>query len=367
MLSIRVLPRRGATLRAALATLEIMTVLVAAHTWAGGELPVGRLDRPPPRASSSRRARSRSAGRVPLWALVPALTLTQLFLHSWLVVLAPAPHTGHAARSRTSSSPGRWCWPTSAARLATALIWELRRRAVEVVLTWADAGLLPVPALRRTRSRTSRRCCRCGARSSSYPFVDRRSRCSQPDPTLASPTTKEPHAYSTYCRAPRRSHRSRTAGHCGRAAPASAHVTITPSDTAAGAYTVLTVSVGHGCEGSPTTALDIQIPEQILSVTPTLLPGLGGREADGPARRTPRGRPRQLDHRAGRPGRLHGRPAARRRLPGRHGAVAAAAGDAGRDPRRSRWSRSVRRARPAGPRSRPRARAPTSSSTPRRR
>jgi len=57
------------------------------------------------------------------------------------------------------------------------------------------------------------------------------------------------------------------------AAPASAHVTITPSDTAAGAYTVLTVSVGHGCEGSPTTALDIQIPEQILSVTPTVLPG----------------------------------------------------------------------------------------------
>jgi uncharacterized protein YcnI len=57
------------------------------------------------------------------------------------------------------------------------------------------------------------------------------------------------------------------------AAPASAHVTITPTDTSAGAFTVLTVSVGHGCEGSPTTALDIRIPEQILSVTPTLLPG----------------------------------------------------------------------------------------------
>jgi uncharacterized protein YcnI len=57
------------------------------------------------------------------------------------------------------------------------------------------------------------------------------------------------------------------------AAPASAHVTITPSDTSAGAYTVLTVSVGHGCEGSPTTALAIQIPEPILSVTPTLLAG----------------------------------------------------------------------------------------------
>jgi uncharacterized protein YcnI len=57
------------------------------------------------------------------------------------------------------------------------------------------------------------------------------------------------------------------------AAPASAHVTITPSDTTAGAYTVLTVSVGHGCEGSPTTRLAIEMPEEILAVTPTLLPG----------------------------------------------------------------------------------------------
>lgn len=56
------------------------------------------------------------------------------------------------------------------------------------------------------------------------------------------------------------------------AAPASAHVTITPSDTAAGSYTVLTVSNGHGCEGSPTTELTIQMPEQINAVTPTRHP-----------------------------------------------------------------------------------------------
>lgn len=56
------------------------------------------------------------------------------------------------------------------------------------------------------------------------------------------------------------------------AAPASAHVTVTPSDTAAGAYTVLTFSVGHGCEGSPTTGIRIQIPEGINSVTPTRTP-----------------------------------------------------------------------------------------------
>jgi uncharacterized protein YcnI len=58
----------------------------------------------------------------------------------------------------------------------------------------------------------------------------------------------------------------------GLAGPASAHVTITAEDTAAGAYTVLTVSVPHGCEGSPTTGITIQVPEEIASVTPTRNP-----------------------------------------------------------------------------------------------
>ncbi|WP_193614846.1 YcnI family protein [Nocardioides lijunqiniae] len=58
----------------------------------------------------------------------------------------------------------------------------------------------------------------------------------------------------------------------GLAGSASAHVTITPSDTAAGAYTVLTVSNGHGCEGSPTTKITIQMPEEINAVTPTRNP-----------------------------------------------------------------------------------------------
>lgn len=57
------------------------------------------------------------------------------------------------------------------------------------------------------------------------------------------------------------------------AGAASAHVTVTPSTTAAGAYTVLTFSVGHGCEGSPTTKIAIQMPEAIPSVTPTLNQG----------------------------------------------------------------------------------------------
>ncbi len=58
----------------------------------------------------------------------------------------------------------------------------------------------------------------------------------------------------------------------GLAAPASAHVTITASDTGAGAYTILTVSVPHGCEGSSTTGITIQVPEEIAAVTPTRNP-----------------------------------------------------------------------------------------------
>ncbi|WP_141012760.1 YcnI family copper-binding membrane protein [Nocardioides sambongensis] len=53
---------------------------------------------------------------------------------------------------------------------------------------------------------------------------------------------------------------------------ASAHVGVTPDDTAAGAYTVLTFSVPHGCDGSPTTKVAIQMPEEIPSVTPTRNP-----------------------------------------------------------------------------------------------
>jgi len=58
----------------------------------------------------------------------------------------------------------------------------------------------------------------------------------------------------------------------GVAGPAAAHVTITPTETAAGAYTVLSFSVGHGCEGSPTTRVAIALPEEINAVTPTRNP-----------------------------------------------------------------------------------------------
>ncbi|NED94872.1 YcnI family protein [Phytoactinopolyspora alkaliphila] len=51
---------------------------------------------------------------------------------------------------------------------------------------------------------------------------------------------------------------------------AGAHVTVNPGEAPAGSYTVLTVAVPHGCETSGTTEVAIEIPEEILAVTPTV-------------------------------------------------------------------------------------------------
>jgi uncharacterized protein YcnI len=56
------------------------------------------------------------------------------------------------------------------------------------------------------------------------------------------------------------------------AAPAQAHVTVSPDTAPAGSFTIATISVPHGCDGSATTRVTVQIPEQIRSVTPTRNP-----------------------------------------------------------------------------------------------
>jgi uncharacterized protein YcnI len=53
---------------------------------------------------------------------------------------------------------------------------------------------------------------------------------------------------------------------------ASAHIGVAPTSTAAGTSTVLTFALPHGCDGSATTAIAIDIPESIISVTPTVNP-----------------------------------------------------------------------------------------------
>ncbi|NEE03859.1 YcnI family protein [Phytoactinopolyspora halotolerans] len=58
----------------------------------------------------------------------------------------------------------------------------------------------------------------------------------------------------------------------GGAAIAGAHVTVSPEEASAGSYTVLTFSVPHGCDGSATTEVAIDIPDAVAGVTPTLNP-----------------------------------------------------------------------------------------------
>ena len=54
---------------------------------------------------------------------------------------------------------------------------------------------------------------------------------------------------------------------------ASAHVTIQEDSVVAGEFAVVTIAVPHGCEGSPTTEVRIQMPETIPAVTPTINAG----------------------------------------------------------------------------------------------
>jgi len=54
---------------------------------------------------------------------------------------------------------------------------------------------------------------------------------------------------------------------------ASAHVSVEPSSTAAGSYSLLTFALSHGCDGSSTTGVTIDVPDTITSVNPTVNPG----------------------------------------------------------------------------------------------
>src|SRR5690606_4594360 len=62
-------------------------------------------------------------------------------------------------------------------------------------------------------------------------------------------------------------------GLAGLASPAGAHVSPDRTEVPAGGYTDIKLGVGHGCEVSPTTKLEVQIPEEILNVTTYVVPG----------------------------------------------------------------------------------------------
>ncbi len=51
---------------------------------------------------------------------------------------------------------------------------------------------------------------------------------------------------------------------------AGAHVGVSPEELTAGEHGVITFSFSHGCDGSPTTALRITMPEGLASAAPTM-------------------------------------------------------------------------------------------------
>ncbi len=148
MLTARVVPRGGTVLRAVLATVEIMLGTVAAHTWAGGALPsaawvavvsalvlVGSL--------------LVGRGRVPAPVVVAVLAGLQLLLHCWLVALTPAAH--HMAGTENPATlelTGPMLLAHAAAAVLTAVVWRVRRRAVDVLLAWSDTTVVVTPRLR---------------------------------------------------------------------------------------------------------------------------------------------------------------------------------------------------------------------------
>src|SRR5690606_2375248 len=55
--------------------------------------------------------------------------------------------------------------------------------------------------------------------------------------------------------------------------PATAHVTADPGEAPADSYFRIALRVPHGCEGSPTIAVRVKIPDGVRSVKPQVKPG----------------------------------------------------------------------------------------------
>jgi uncharacterized protein YcnI len=57
------------------------------------------------------------------------------------------------------------------------------------------------------------------------------------------------------------------------AGPAWAHVTVSPEEAAPDSFATLNFQVPHGCDGSATVSLSVQIPAGVVSVKPQVKPG----------------------------------------------------------------------------------------------
>jgi periplasmic copper chaperone A len=65
------------------------------------------------------------------------------------------------------------------------------------------------------------------------------------------------------------------------AAPSHAHVTLEQQTGLADSYQKLTFRVGHGCDGSPTRAITVMLPESVTGTKPMPKPGWQIRTVEG--------------------------------------------------------------------------------------
>ena len=56
-------------------------------------------------------------------------------------------------------------------------------------------------------------------------------------------------------------------------ATASAHVSVAPEEAPSEGYAMLTFTVPHGCDAAATNRVEIQMPPQVISATPGVVPG----------------------------------------------------------------------------------------------
>lgn len=64
-------------------------------------------------------------------------------------------------------------------------------------------------------------------------------------------------------------------------ASAAAHVTVSPEEAPAEGYAMLTFTVPHGCETAATNRVQIQMPPEVISATPGVVPGWKIRTEEG--------------------------------------------------------------------------------------
>lgn len=64
-----------------------------------------------------------------------------------------------------------------------------------------------------------------------------------------------------------------TAAPIALAGVAQAHVTANPNEGPADSYFRTALRIGHGCEGSPTVAVRVKLPDGVTSVRPQMKPG----------------------------------------------------------------------------------------------